>query len=43
MTKDRSEGRTMLEETRITANPLAKETRITADRPSRGDTRICLN
>jgi TolA-binding protein len=33
----------MSEETRITANPLAKETRITTDQPSTADTLIYLN
>lgn len=33
----------MSEETRITANPLAKETRITTDQPSTANTLICLN
>jgi hypothetical protein len=43
MTKDHhSEGRTMSEETRITANPLPKDTRTTADVPSGADTHICL-
>jgi hypothetical protein len=32
----------MPEETRITANPTPKDTRITADTPSIVDSRICL-
>jgi hypothetical protein len=42
MTRGRSEGLTMSEETRITANPLSEESRITADSPLEADTRICL-
>lgn len=42
MTRDRTEGRAMPDDTRITANPVPKETRITAALPSEADTRICL-